>query len=117
MRFILRLRKELRRATNANKIIINKREAKDDTREARKARIETRRTKVNTKASARASVEATTTIAITTTITINKKQLLRLRKRFVCTHVNFVLETISILLNCLLLFTNSREYASNTLYN
>jgi len=116
MRFILRFRKKSRKTTNASKIIINKREAKNNAREARETKIEARKTKASTKASAKINAKATT-IAITTTTTIDKKQLLKLRKRFACTYVNLVFEIILILLSCLLLFNNSREYASNTLYS
>jgi len=114
--FILRLKKKLRKATNISKIIISKREARDDAREARKTRVKTRRIKVDTKASAKASAKATTT-TITTTTTTNKKQLLKLYKQFACTHVSLVLEIALILLSCLLLFNNLRKYASNTLYS
>jgi len=114
VRSILRFRKELKKATNASKIIINEKEAKDDAREARETKTKARRTKTNTKANAKATIIVTTT---TTTTTINKKQLLKLRKQFICTHVNLVLEIALILLSCLLLFNNSREYTSNTLYS
>jgi len=112
--FILRFKKELRRATNASKIIINKKEAKDNAKEAKEIEVETKRTKASTKASARANAKATTT---TTTITINRKQLSKLRKQFVYTHLSLVLEIASILSSYLLLFNNSRECASNTLYS
>jgi len=115
--FILRFKKELRRATNASKIIINKKEAKDNAKEAREIEVETKRTKASTKASARANAKATTTIATTTTTTINRKQLSKLRKQFVYTHISLVLEIASILSSYLLLFNNSRECASNTLYS
>jgi len=113
MRFILRFRKELRKATSANKIIIDKKEIRDNAREAREIEVETRKTKASIEVDARA-----TTIATTTTITItNKKRELKLRKQLVCTHVNFVLEITLILLSCLLLFNNLREYIDNTLYS
>jgi len=115
VRSILRFRKELKKATNASKIIINEKEAKDDAREARETKTKARRTKTNTKANAKATIIATTTT--TTTTTINKKQLSKSRKQFICTHVNLVLEIALILLSCLLLFNNSREYTSNTLYS
>jgi len=117
MHFILQSKRELRRATNANKIIIDKREAKDNAREAREIEVKARRTKANTKANARANAKATTIATITTTIAIHKKQLSKLRKRFACTYVSLVLKIASMLLSCLLLFNNSRKYINNTLYN
>jgi len=102
IRSILRFKRKLRKATSASKIIINKREAKDDAR----------KTKANIEASAKANARATTT-----TTTTNKKQLLKLRERFACTYVNLVLEIALILLSYLLLFNNLRKCASNTLYN
>jgi len=113
MRFILRLEKESRKVTSASKIIINKREAKNNVRETKKTKIETKKTKINAKVDAKVATIATI-IAITT---IDKKRLLRLRKRFVCIYVSFVLEIVLMLLSCLLLFDNSREYINNTLYN
>jgi len=97
----LRFKKESRRATNASKITIDEKETKNDAREARKTKIETRRTKIDTKVDAKIDAKATTIIATTTTTTTNKKQLSKLRKQFVCTHVNLVLEIASILSNCL----------------
>jgi len=117
----LRSRKELKRATNASKIIINEKEARNNTKERRKIKVKVRKTKASTKASAKANARATiiivTTIITTTTIIIDKKRLLKSHKQFACTYVNLVFEIVSILLNYLLLFNNSREYASNTLYN
>jgi len=108
VRSILRFKKELRRATNASKIIINKREAKNNAKETKEIRVKARRTRVDTKVNARASAKATTTITTTTTIIItNKKQLLRLREQFAYTHISLVLETTLILLSYLLLFNNS----------
>jgi len=111
--FILRSRKESKKATNANKITIDKREAKNNARETKETKVEAKKTKANIEANARATTIATTT----TTIAINKKQLLRMRERFACTHVSFVLKITSMLLSYLLLFNNSQRYASNTLYN
>ena len=112
IRSILRFKRKLRKATSASKIIINKREAKDDAREARETKVEAKKTKANIEASAKANARATTT-----TTTTNKKQLLKLRERFACTYVNLVLEIALILLSYLLLFNNLRKCASNTLYN
>jgi len=114
MRFILRLQKESRKATNANKITINKREAKNDAKEAKETKVKTKKTKTNIKASARVDAKAITIATTTTIITTNKKQSSKLCKRFACTHVSLVFEIASILLNCLLLFDNSRECANNT---
>jgi len=61
MRFILRFKKKSKKATNANKIIINKREAKDNARKAKKIRVEARRTRVDAKANVKANARATTT--------------------------------------------------------
>jgi len=113
VRFILQFRKESKKATSANKIITSERKAKDNAREAREIKAKARKTKVDTRVDARATTIIATIIAITT----NRKQLLKLRKRFVCTHVSLVFEIASILLSCLLLFNNSREYISNALYN
>jgi len=114
----LRLEKELRRATSASKITINKtinkRKTRDNAREARETKVETRKIETNTKTNAKANTKATTTITKTTT---NKKQLSKLCKQFICTHVSFVFEITLILLSCLLLFNNLREYTNNTLYN
>jgi len=102
MRFILRLKRRLRKATSANKIIIDKKEAKSNAREARE-----------TKANARVT---TTTTTIATTI-VDKKQLSKLCKQLTCTHVNLVLKIASMLLSCLLLFDNLRKCINNALYN
>jgi len=75
VRSILQLKRELRKATNANKIIINKRETKDDTKEAKKAKIKTRKTRVDAKVDAKV-ITIATTIATTTT---NKKRFARQR--------------------------------------
>jgi len=113
IRFILQSKKESRRATNASKIIIDKREAKDNARETRKIEVETRSTKSNARTNAKATI-----IVATTTITIvDKKQLSKLHKQFACTYISFALEIASILLSCLLLFDNLQEYANNTLYS
>jgi len=117
MRFILQSKKESKRATSASKITIDKREARDDAREAKKIKVEAKKTKANTRASARIDAKMTTIATTTTTTTTNRKQSLRLHERFACTHVSFVLETTLILSSCLLLFNNSQECASNTLYN
>jgi len=113
----LQFKRKSKRATSANKIIIDKKEVKNDAKEARKIEVEAKRIKLDAKLDAKANAKATTT---TTTITItitNKKQLLRLREQFVCTYVNLVFEIISILLSCLLLFDNLQKYTSNTLYS
>jgi len=115
--FILRFKKELKKTINASKIIIDKREAKDNAREARKTKVETKRIEASTKASAKANARATTIVATTIITTTNKKQLLKLHEQSACTHVSLVFETISMLSSCLLLFNNLREYTSNTLYN
>jgi len=112
--FILRLEKELRRATSASKITINKRKTRDNAREARETKVETRKIETSTKTNAKVNTKATTT---TTTTTTNKKQLSKLCKQFICTYVSFVFEITLILLSCLLLFNNLREYTNNTLYN
>jgi len=117
MRSILRFKKESKRTTNASKIIINKKEAKDNTKEAKKSKIKIKKIRASTKASARANAKATTTIATIATIITNKKQLSKLYQQFACTHVSLVLETTLMLSSYLLLFNNLREYASNTLYN
>jgi len=117
MHFILRFRKKSRKATNASKTIINKREAKNNARKAKETKVETKRTKIDTRANAKANAKIIATTTTITTTTTNRKQLLKLREQFACTHVSLVLKTTSILLNCLLLFNNSREYANNTLYN
>jgi len=70
MRSILQSRRELRRATNASKIIIDERDARNKAKEA-KDKIKTKVIKANTRVDARAIVTTTTTI-------IDKKQLLRL---------------------------------------
>jgi len=108
MRFILRLKRKSKKATSANKITINKREIKDNARKAKK-----------TKASAKANAKAKAIITTITTIIIatNKKQLLKLHNQFAYMYVNLVFEITSILLSCLLLFNNLREYANNALYN
>jgi len=111
MRFILRSKKKSRKITNANKITIGEKKAKDNAKETRETKIETKRTK----ASAKANVEATTTTTTIATTTKNKKQLSKLHKQFVCTYVSFVLETTLKLLSYLLLFDNLRECANNTL--
>jgi len=102
---------QIKSNNNVNKIIIDKREAKDNIREARETKVKARRTRVDAKANAKAT---TTT---TTTTTINRKQLSKLRKQFVCTHVNLVFKIMLILLGCLLLFNNLQECANNALYN
>jgi len=120
MRFILRFKRKLKKATNANKIIINKREARDDAKEVRETKVEARKIEANTRANARVDAkvnERAITTTTTTTIIINRKQLSRLRKQFACTYISFVLETTLILLSCLLLFNNSRECVSNALYS
>jgi len=117
VRFILRFRKESKRATNASKIIIDKRETKNNAKEARETRVEAKRTKINAKASAKANARATTIATTTTTIIANKKQLLRLHKQFACMYINFVFKITSILSSYLLLFDNLRDYANNALYN
>jgi len=78
--FILQLKHKLKRAKNANKIIINKKEAK----KAREIKVETREirvkikiTKTNVEVDIKASAKIVVTIAITRT---NKKYLLKLRK-------------------------------------
>jgi len=119
IRFILRFEKESKKATNANKIIIDKREAKDNAREAKETKIKAKKIEANIKANAEIDAKAIA-IAIattTTTTTIDRKRLLKLRKQFACTYVNLVLEIASMLSNYLLLFNNSREYINNTLYN
>jgi len=116
VRFILRFKRKSRRATSASKTTINKREAKSNAREAKETKVEAKRTKVDTKANAKANARVTT-IATTTTTTTNKKQLSKLRRQFVYTYINLVLETILMLLSCLLLFNNSQEYINNTLYS
>jgi len=112
MRFILRSRRESRRTTNASKITIKKREAKDNIKEAKETKVKTKKTKVDAKVNAKVDAKVATT-----TITTNKKQLSKLYKQFACIYINLILETTQILLSCLLLFDNSREYTSNTLYN
>jgi len=115
--FILRFKRRSKRATNASKLIINKREARDNIKEARKTKVKTRKTKASTRASAKANAKATITTTTTTTITINKKQLSKLRKQFAYIYVNLVFKITLILLSYLLLFNNLRECASNTLYS
>jgi len=115
--FILRFKRKSRKTINANKIIINKREARDDTREAKEIEIKAKKTKANTRASARANAKTITITTIIATIAIDKKQLLKLRKQFACTLVNLVLEIILILSSCLLLVNNLRKYTNNTLYS
>jgi len=115
MRFILRSKRELRKTTNASKIIIDKKEARDDAREARETKVETKKIETSTKASAKANAKAT--ITTTTTTIANKKQLSKSCERFAYTYVSFVLEIASMLLSYLLLFNNSRKCASNTLYS
>jgi len=117
VRFILQFKRKSKRATNTSKIIIDKRKARDNAKEAREIKVKAKITKVNTKANARASARATTTIATITTIIANKKQLSKLCERFACTHVSLVFEIVLILLSCLLLFNNLRECASNALYS
>jgi len=110
IRSILQLEKRLRKTTNINKIIINKREV----REAREIEVEVREirikaktieasTRVDTKANAKANTRVVTTIATTT---INKKYLLELRKQFVCIYINFTRKIVLILLSYILLFNN-----------
>lgn len=110
--FILQSKRESRKATNASKITINKKEVEDRARkikaEARETKIETRIIEENIEASAIA------TIAIAT---IDRKQLSKLRKQFVYIYVSLVLETTLMLLNCLLLFDNLQKYIDNTLYS
>jgi len=103
--FILRFKRKSKRATNASKIIIDEREAKNNAREAKRTKVD-----------ARVDAKATTTTTIAT-IATNKKQLLKLRKQFACTHISLVFEIASILLNCLLLFNNSQKCINNTLYS
>jgi len=117
VRFILRFKRRSKRATNANKIIINKRKVRDNTREAREIEVKARKIEANIEIDAKVDAKTTTTITTTITTTTNKKQLLKLCEQFACTHVNFVFETILILLSCLLLFNNLQKYTSNTLYN
>jgi len=113
MRFILRFRKESKKTTNASKITIDRKEAKNDIKETKETRVKVRKTKASTRVNAR----ATTTIVTTTTTITNKKRSSKLRERFICIYISFVFETTSILLSYLLLFNNSRECASNTLYS
>jgi len=55
---------------------------------------------------------------IITIIATNKKQLLKSYiYRVNHIYISFVLEIISMLLNCLLLFNNLREFINNTLYS
>ncbi len=106
MRFILQSKNKLRKAKNVNKITTNEREVKRAKKikvETRETKIETKITKTNTKVNAKTNAKA---IVTTTTTTTNKKRLLRLRKQFVCIHINFVFKIASILLNYLLLFNN-----------
>jgi len=107
----------LRKTTNANKIVIDKRQAKNNAKETKETKVKIKRTKANIEIDARVDIRATTTIVIVTTTITNKKRSLKLRKQFICTHVNLVLETTLILLSCLLLFNNSRKYINNTLYS
>jgi len=113
----LRFRRKSKRAINASKITINKREAKDDAREARETKIEARKIETNIKANVKTNAKITTIATTIITIIINKKQLLRFRKQFACTHVSLVFEITLILLSYLLLLINSRKCANNTLYN
>jgi len=113
MRFKLRFKRRLRKATNASKITINKREARNNAKEAKEIKVKARRTKTSAKANARATTITTTT----TIIIINKKRSSKLCKQFACTYISFVLETTLMLLSYLLLFNNSREYINNALYN
>jgi len=113
----LQFKKESRRATSASKTIINKKEARDNAKEAKEIEVEAKRIKVDTKVDAKASAKATIiAITIATTI-VDTKRLLKSRERFACIYINFVLETTSILLSCLLLFNNSRKYTNNALYS
>jgi len=92
----------LRKATNTNKIIIDKKEAKEveDTKDkAREIEIKTKIIEVDTKVNA----EIVTTIVITTTY---KKRLLKLREQFVYIYISLIFKTILILLSYLLLFNN-----------
>jgi len=101
MRFILQSKRGLKKTTSASKIIIDRKDAKD------------KASKTEEKAKARANARAATT---TTTTTTDRKQLLKLHKQFVCIYISLVLETVLILLNCLLLFDNLQECTNNTLY-
>ncbi len=92
----------MRKATNTNKIIIDKKEAKEveDTKDkAREIEIKTKIIEVDTKVNA----EIVTTIVITTTY---KKRLLKLREQFVYIYISLIFKTILILLSYLLLFNN-----------
>jgi len=99
VRSISRLKNELRRTKNANKITTNKREVK----KARETTIEAKTTRRSTKIDVEANAIIATT---TTTITTNKKRSLRLCKQFVYIYISFALKTTSILLSYLLLFNN-----------
>lgn len=115
--FILQSKRESRKATNASKITINKKEVEDRARkikaEARETKIETRIIETNIEAGAKATI-IIATIAIAT---IDRKQLSKLRKQFVYIYVSLVLETTLMLLDCLLLFDNLQKYIDNTLYS
>jgi len=117
VRFILRFRRKSRKATNASKIIIDEREAKNNAKEIKETRVKAKKTKASTKANAKANARATTIVATIATTIIDKKRLSKLREQFVCIYINLVLEITSIILSCLLLFNNLRKYVSNILYN
>jgi len=114
MRFILRFKRELKRATNASKIIIDKREVKNKVKKTKKTKAKAKRTKTNTKVNVKTNARATTIITTTTTTTTNKK---RLSEQFACTYINLVFKTTLMLLSYLLLFNNSRKCANNALYS
>jgi len=117
IRFILRFEKELSKATNTNKIIIDEKKVEDDAEEAREIEVETRRIETNTRVDAKIDAKETTIVATIATTTTNRKQLSKLREQFVCTYINLVFEIALILSSCLLLFSNLRECTNNTLYS
>jgi len=101
----LQLKNKSKKAKDTNKITTNKKKVK----RAKKIKIKTKKTKIETKitkTNTKVDIRANTTIAIATTITINKKRLLRLYKQFVYIYISFVFKIALILLNCLLLFNN-----------
>ncbi len=102
----MQLENKLRETKNINKIIIDKREIK----KARKIKVKIRETKIKTKIieiSTEANAKIDTKIIIaTTTIIVNRKYLLKLRKQFIYIYISFIFKIVLILLSYLLLFNN-----------
>jgi len=104
----LQLENRLKKTKNTNKIIINKKEIEKIKKfkvETKEIEIKLKITKTNT--NTKTNIKTNTKIVIIAIITtINRKYLLKLYKQFVYIYISFVLKTILILLNYLLLFNN-----------